>query len=97
MEIDAERMAKNIELTRGLIFSQRVLLALVERGMNRDEAYEIVQRYALKCWNGEGDFRVMLSQDPAISSLLSADQLRELFDVGYYLRYVDDIFDRFDK
>lgn len=97
MEIDAERMAKNIELTRGLIFSQRVLLALVERGMNRDEAYGIVQRYALKCWNGEGDFRVMLSQDPGISSLLSADQLRELFDVGYYLRYVDDIFDRFDK
>ncbi|MBP8674886.1 MAG: adenylosuccinate lyase [Acetomicrobium sp.] len=95
MEVNAEKMIKNIELTKGLIFSQRVLLALVEKGMDRDEAYEAVQKYALECWNEKGTFKDMLTSDPIVSSLLSAEELQGFFDVSYYLRFVDDIFDRF--
>lgn len=95
MEVNASRMAKNINLTKGLIFSQRVLLALVGKGLSRDEAYEVVQRYALKCWDSDGDFREMLSSDPLVMSFLTKDELEGLFDVNYYLRFVDDIFDRF--
>jgi len=95
MEVNAEKMIKNIELTKGLIFSQRVLLALVERGMDRDGAYQVVQKCALECWNEKGTFKDMLANDPVVSSILSAEELQGFFDVSYYLRFVDDIFDRF--
>ncbi|HOJ81667.1 MAG TPA: adenylosuccinate lyase [Acetomicrobium flavidum] len=95
LEVNVDRMAKNINLTKGLVFSQRVLLALVDRGANRDEAYEVVQKYALKCWDGEEGFKEMLSRDPLVMSLLTKEELDGLFDVNYYLRFVDDIFDRF--
>jgi len=68
---------------------------LVDRGANRDEAYEVVQKYALKCWDGEEGFKEMLSRDPLVMSLLTKEELDGLFDVNYYLRFVDDIFDRF--
>ncbi|MBI4234433.1 MAG: adenylosuccinate lyase [Chloroflexi bacterium] len=88
------RMKQNMELTRGLAFSQRVLLALVEKGLGRERAYELVQRHAMRAWDEGLDFRDLLRADPEVASLLSRDELESLFDYGYYLRYVDEVFRR---
>ncbi|HQH79004.1 MAG TPA: adenylosuccinate lyase [Synergistaceae bacterium] len=98
LPVDPQRMEQNLELTRGLVFSQRVLLALVEEGgMSREEAYRHVQGAALRCWQGEGDFKTLLAQDPPISAALPGDHLDRLFDAGFYLRHVDTIFQRFPR
>jgi adenylosuccinate lyase len=89
-----ERMKKNLELTRGLIFSQRVLLGLVDKGVSREEAYRLVQRNAMKTWRGEGDFRELLSNDAEVSRCLSPEELSECFDMQYHLKYIDTLFDR---
>jgi len=91
-------MEQNLELTRGLVFSQRVLLALVEEGgMSREEAYRHVQGAALRCWQGEGDFKTLLAQEPSINAALPGDHLDRLFDAGFYLQHVDTIFQRFPR
>lgn len=90
-----ENMRRNLERTGGLVFSQRVLLALVARGMDRDEAYRLVQRHAMSCWRGEGGFLDLLRSDEAVRARLSEEELRGLFDYGYFLRHVDDIYARF--
>jgi adenylosuccinate lyase len=89
-----ENMKKNLEETRGLIYSQRVLLALVAKGVSREDAYKIVQRDALKVWDGTEDFRVLLEKDPEVTEVLKPDELAPLFDAAYYLRHVDEIFSR---
>ncbi len=89
-----ERMRKNLGKTRGLIFSQRVLLALVEKGISRDDAYEMVQRNAMTAWKEERDFQSLLHKDPDIRRFLSADELAELFDLTYHLKHVDTLFKR---
>lgn len=90
-----ERMAKNLELTGGLVFSGRVLLALVEGGMARDHAYDVVQRCALAASRDPAaTFRDRLLHDPEVSSVLEPDALRALFDVNPYLREVDAIYRR---
>ncbi len=99
LRVFPERMYANIESSRGLAFSQRVLLELVDRGLPREEAYKIVQTNATRCWAemelpGGSDFRNLLKSDPTVSAYLSAPELSDLFDYGYYTRYVDDTFRR---
>lgn len=90
-------MKKNLNLTKGLVFSQRVLLKLIEKGLTRKEAYDIVQRNALKTWESEKHFLEHLLEDEEVKKLVAEEELRELFDTSYYLRYVDRIFERFEK
>ncbi|MDI6716126.1 MAG: adenylosuccinate lyase [Actinomycetota bacterium] len=92
-----ENMKKNLERTGGLIFSSRVLLALVEKGMTREEAYEVVQRNAMATWRGEGGLKELLKADKDASKLLSEKELDELFDVNFFLRNTGVIFDRLSK
>ncbi len=89
-----ERMRQNVELTRGLIFSQRVLLALVEKGLSREQAYNLVQSNAMRAWDREEDFRDLLRADPAVASHLPPSELESLFDYSYYTRYISEAFRR---
>jgi len=98
LQVDPGRMAGNLEMTRGLLFSQRVLLFLIEEmGVSREEAYAIVQENAMRCWAGEGHLRDLLSSDPRVSRYLDDDALDLLFDYRYFTRYVDEIFSRFEN
>nr|1C3C_A Chain A, Protein (adenylosuccinate Lyase) [Thermotoga maritima]1C3C_B Chain B, Protein (adenylosuccinate Lyase) [Thermotoga maritima] len=97
MKVNEERMKKNIDLTKGLVFSQRVLLKLIEKGLTRKEAYDIVQRNALKTWNSEKHFLEYLLEDEEVKKLVTKEELEELFDISYYLKHVDHIFERFEK
>ena len=83
-----------MELTKGLIFSQRVMLALIDKGLSRQKAYELVQRNAMKAWKENKNFLSRLKADPDVTSTLPPSELEPLFDYQYYLRYVDDIFRR---
>ncbi|MFQ5988023.1 MAG: adenylosuccinate lyase [Dehalococcoidia bacterium] len=94
LQVYPEHMRENLEVTRGLIFSQRVLLALIEKGLSRDEAYEIVQRNSMKAWKERVSFLDLLQADPDVSKRLSKSELEGLFDYGYFLRHVDAVFDR---
>ena len=87
-----ERMRVNLESTGGLFFSQRVLLALTESGVDRDEAYRLTQRNAMAVWNEGSTFKNRLAADPEVMAHLHPDQLEELFDLSYYLKHVDTIF-----
>jgi adenylosuccinate lyase len=87
-------MRKNLDRLGGLIHSQRVLLALTQKGMSREDAYAAVQRCAMPVWRGEGDFQKLLSADPDVSARLSRDELANLFDVAYHTKHVDTIFAR---
>lgn len=94
-----ERMYANIESSRGLVFSQRALLELVDKGLSREDAYKIVQTNAMRCWAemdqpGGCDFRDLLKSDSTVGTYLSASEMENLFDYGYYTRYVDDTFRR---
>ena len=90
-----KRMKQNMEITRGLLFSQRVLLALIDKGMSRQSAYKIVQRSAMKTWQSSTKkFINLLKADSEVMAVLSVTELEALFDYNYYLRYVDDVFER---
>jgi adenylosuccinate lyase len=89
-----DNMLVNLVKTRGLIFSQRVLLALMEKGLRRSLAYDMVQRAAMKTWKENLQFKEALSQDPQVSKYLSASQLDKIFDLDYYLRNVEKIYKR---
>ncbi|MFO1185864.1 MAG: adenylosuccinate lyase [Bauldia sp.] len=89
-----EAMAANLDRLRGLIHSQRVLIALAERGMQREEAYALVQRHAMRVWAGEGDFLALLRADPAVTDRLPPRELAALFDLAYHLKHVDTVFAR---
>ncbi|MBI5017171.1 MAG: adenylosuccinate lyase [Deltaproteobacteria bacterium] len=89
-----ENMAKNLARTGGLIFSQRVLLALVEKGVSREDAYRLVQRNAMKVWEQGLDYKALLQADPDVSRHLSAGEIDDAFDMGYHLKHVDTIFRR---
>jgi adenylosuccinate lyase len=93
-----EAMRKNLDRLGGLIHSQRVLLALAQKGVARDDAYALVQRNAMPVWRGEGEFLELLKADKDVSKVLSARDLEALFDLGYHLKHVDTIFERvFDE
>jgi len=89
-----EAMQKNLARLGGLIHSQRVLLALAQKGVTRDDAYAIVQRNAMPVWRGEGEFLKLLQADKDVAKVLSAQELEALFDLGYHLKQVDAIFER---
>lgn len=92
--VNPERMMANIELTRGLIFSQRVMLALTDKGITREEAYQYVQRNSLRSWNEGLDFRRLAAEDPDISRLLKPAELQSCFSLDPYLGKIDYIFER---
>lgn len=89
-----ENMQANLDRTGGLIYSQRLLLKLVEKGATREDAYRFVQRNAMKVWEEGADYRALLRADPDVSSLLSPEEIEEAFDIGYHLKHVDTIFRR---
>ena len=94
LDVDTTRMAENLELSHGLIYSQRVLLRLTDTGLPRQVAYEIVQRHAMRAWRERRPFLELLMADPAVTDRLSADELKSCFDPALYLRNVDAIFRR---
>ena len=94
MFVYPERMRRNLDMTRGLVFSGQLLLDLAAAGMLREQAYALVQRHAMEAWENEGDFRAAIEADPEISALLSRDKLAETFSLDRQLRHVDTIFDR---
>ena len=91
-----ERMAKNMNRMGGLIHSQRVLLALTQAGLSREDSYSLVQRNAMKVWDSDGELSLLdlLKGDPEVSAKLSTDQLESLFNLDYHLKEVDTIFER---
>jgi len=87
-------MKRNLDLLGGLMHSQRVMLALIDKGSSRENAYSLVQRNAMRTWNGEGDFLAFLKGDADVRQFLSEADLGALFDLGYHTRHVDTIFHR---
>jgi len=89
-----EAMQKNLDHLGGLVHSQRVLLALTQAGISREDAYRLVQRNAMKVWGGEGDFLELLKADPEIAGRIAEDKLAACFDPAYHTKHVDTIFAR---
>ena len=89
-----ENMLKNLNLTRGLVFSGQLLLALTQKGVSREDAYSWTQRNAMKVWDEGGDYQGLINKDADISSRLSAEEIARVFDVKHYLRNVDKVFAR---
>ena len=91
-----ERMQRNLDRMGGLVHSQRVLLALTQAGLSREESYSLVQRSAMKVWESDGELSLLelLKADPDVSQRLSVKELDDLFDLGYHLKHVDTIFKR---
>jgi adenylosuccinate lyase len=94
LRVYPQRMRENVELTKGLVFSQRVLLALIDKGLSRQKAYDLVQRNAMKAWKERTDFLQLLKADSEVIASLPAAELESLFDYQYYLKHVDHIFER---
>lgn len=89
-----ENMKKNLDRLGGLVHSQRVLIALTQKGVAREDAYRIVQDSAMKVWRGEGDFLTFLKADPRVTAKMSAKEIEENFDLGYHFKHADTIFRR---
>ena len=94
MRVYPDRMLRNVESSHGLVFSQRVLLALIEKGASREEAYKVVQDHAMRAWDSGADFRELLRLDPEVTRRFQAQEVEDLFDYGYYTRYVTQVFQR---
>jgi len=94
LRVYPDRMRENLEATRGLIFSQRVLLSLIEKGMTRQQAYALVQRSAMRAWDTGAAFRDLLSGDQEVAALLKPRDLDALMDYGYFVAHADAIFAR---
>jgi adenylosuccinate lyase len=94
LEVDVHRMARNLDLGGGVVYSQRVLLALVEAGMERDAAYRLVQAAAHSALDGEGSFRALLEAEPAVSKVLGREALEKLFDPAGFFDHVELPFER---
>lgn len=89
-----DHMIRNLNLTGGLQYSQRVLLELVKKGVDRDRAYRLVQRIAMASWKSGEDFQKLLMKDKEITAILNDEEVRSCFDIGYHLKHVDYIFNR---
>ena len=89
-----ERMLKNLNLTGGLVYSQRLLLALVNKGIERKAAYEAVQRNAMEAWEGQGTFHDLVAQDPLISKKLTRTEIKACFEPQWYVRHLDEVYRR---
>ena len=94
LQIYPENMRQNLELTQGLVFSQRVLIALIDKGLSRQKAYELVQHNAMKAWKQRTSFLELLKADPEVKAHLSEKELESLFDYNYFIRHVDKVFRR---
>jgi len=95
--IHPENMRKNLDALQGLVFSQRVLLALTQAGMSREDSYRTVQTSAMRVWDErKDDFRTLLAQNPQVTALLSSADLDAIFDYGYYTRHVDMVLARLE-
>jgi len=94
LDVFPERMLANLNMTRGLVFSERVLLALVQSGMVRNEAYLIVQEAAKRVWAGEGDLRTVLGTDPRVTDRLTDAQLDDCFQLEHHMEGIDVPFKR---
>src|ERR1700742_1462600 len=89
-----ENMQKNLDRLGGLIHSQRLLIALTQKGASREDAYKFVQRNAMPVWRGEGDFQTLLKKDAEVKKYLSDAEISDQFDLGYHFKHVDTIFNR---
>jgi adenylosuccinate lyase len=89
-----ENMRKNLDHLGGLVHSQRILIALTQAGVAREDAYRLVQRNAMRVWKGEGDFLTFLKADKDVRKHLSEAELKANFDLGYHLKHVNTIFKR---
>jgi adenylosuccinate lyase len=87
-------MQKNLDRLGGLVHSQRLLLALTQKGASREDAYKLVQRNAMPVWRGEGDFQTLLKKDEDVKKYLSDKEIEEQFDLAYHFKHVDTIFSR---
>ena len=94
MRVYPDRMIQNLEVTRGLLFSQRLMLTLIERGVSRDDAYKLMQTNSARTWDEDRDFRELVRRDSGVRAHLDDSELDEIFDYGYYVRFVDDVFER---
>ncbi len=90
-----EKMFANMQVSHGLVFSQRVLIALVEKGISREQAYSLVQRNAMESWSKGRDFKTLLKADPEVTSLLNSEEIEAIFDYRIYLKNIDHIYGRF--
>jgi len=94
LRVYPENMRRNIELSQRLVFSQRVLIALINKGLTREEAYKMVQGNAMKAWEDKKDFLGLLEADRRIGAHLSKAELNSIFDYNYYLKHVEEVFER---
>jgi adenylosuccinate lyase len=94
MKVYSRKMLENLNMSRGLIFSESILIRLVDKGLTREAAYSLVQRNAMKAWEKGEDFKEVLMEDADVMKLLEASELESAFDMGHALRWVDAIFDR---
>ena len=89
-----KNMRANLDKLKGLIFSQQVLVALVEAGVSREDAYRIVQEQAMLVWQGKGSFKDLILKESTIREYLDEEKIKEIFDVSYHLKYISAIFSR---
>ena len=94
LQVYPEHMRRNLELTQGLVFSQRVLLALIDAGMSRQDAYKVVQSHAMRAWKERVPFRALLEADAGVTSRVDGAALDAIFDYGAYTGQVDESFRR---
>ena len=92
--VHPHQMAENLKKTKGLIFSQQFLMKLAEKGVERQKAYVMVQKNAMKVWESGQEFKVLIMEDQEIGKYLSKKEIEDVFDVDYHLQHVDDIFAR---
>lgn len=92
--VHPDQMLENLNKTRGLIFSQLALIKLAEKGLDRQKAYVMVQKNAMRVWEGGQDFKALIMEDQEIGEYLSSEEIEEIFDLDYHLKYVEHIFDR---
>jgi adenylosuccinate lyase len=96
LQVYPENMRRNLELTQGLVFSQRVLIALIDKGLSRQKAYGLVQRNAMKAWKQRTSFLDLLLADTEVMTHLPQKELKSLFDYNYFTKHVDKVFQRLD-
>ncbi len=92
MQVFPHQMKKNLELTKGLVFSQRIMLALIDKGMSRQDAYKLSQNTSMKAWQGSKSFPTLIKANPKVKELMTPDELNKIFDYQFYLQHVDEIF-----